>query len=259
MEIIKNTIRVGNSAGVLLPKEWLGSSVRVILEKPDVDKEILEVLMKRKILDEVLGAYIVGSYARNEETINSDIDVLIITESLNKKIKEGKYEIICITRKEIDSQLKNNALPILPMLKEARTIINKELLKEYNSIKININTLNYHLKTTIDSMQEVKKDIEFSKKIKENVSDASAYSLILRLRTLYIIECLRKGKIWSKKEFLELIEKISGSTTAYERYLSSKNYNTKESKLKIEEAEKLREYINKKIGEIKRWLQEKKD
>ena len=91
MELVKNTIRVGNSAGVLLPREWLGSQVRVILEPLNLDKEIVEILMRAKILGDVLGAYIVGSYARGEQTIESDIDVLVITGSINKKIKIGKY------------------------------------------------------------------------------------------------------------------------------------------------------------------------
>ena len=69
MEIIKNAIRVGNSAGVLLPRGWLGSQVKVILEPLNIEKEVIEILMQEKILEDALGVYITGSYARNEQSI----------------------------------------------------------------------------------------------------------------------------------------------------------------------------------------------
>jgi predicted nucleotidyltransferase len=259
MELIKNTIKVGNSAGVLLPREWLGSQVRVILEPLNIDKEIVEILMQEKILGDVLGAYLVGSYARGEQTIESDIDILVITGSINKKIKKGKYEIICISQEEIKNQIEKNILPILPMIKEAKTIINKELIKQYSLSKLTLKNLLYHIETTKSAMKVVEKDIELSKEMNEKASDASAYSLILRLRTLYITECLKHGKIGSRKDFLKLVKNISGSAVAYERYLCSKNKNIEESKLPIEEAEKLMRYINKKIIELEKWLKEKKD
>ncbi len=65
--------------------------------------------------------------------------------------------------------------------------------------------------------------------------------------------------IISKRIFLSLIKKISGSLNVYERYLSSKNKNTLGYKLKIEEAEKLMKYINAKIREIEKWLKGKED
>ena len=256
MELVKNTIKVGNSAGVLLPRQWLGNKVRVILEPLNLDKEIVEILMQEKILGDVLGAYIVGSYARGEQTIESDIDVLIITTSINKKIKRGKYEIICISQEEIKSQIQKNILPILPMIKEAKTIINRELIKKYASSRLTLKNLSYHIETTKSAMKVVEKDIELSKGMNEKASDATAYSLILRLRTLYLIQCLKHGRMWSKKDFLKIVKRVSGSTIAYERYLKSKNKGTEESKVPIEEAEKLMNYINKNIWEVEKWLQD---
>ena len=258
MEIIKNAIRVGNSAGVLLPRGWLGSQVKVILEPLNIEKEVIEILMQEKILEDALGVYITGSYARNEQSIESDVDILVVTNNTSRKIKRGKYEILCLTKKEIENQIERNILPVLPMLKEARAIINKELIQQYLSNEINLRNLKYHIITTKSAMNIVEKDIKFSREMKENASDADAYSLILRLRTLYIIDCLRKGKNWSKKDFLKLIKNISGSLIAYERYISSKNKNTLENKLPVEEAEKLLNYINKKIREVEKWLRGKR-
>lgn len=259
MELIKNTIKLGNSAGVLLPREWLGNRVKVTIEPLHPEKEIIDILNEANLLPEIMGLYLVGSYAREEQTLESDVDILAITFNLNKKIKTGPYEIICVSKQELENQLNENALPILPMLLESKAIINKELIKKYLSTKINYKNLKYHLETTKSALKIIKEDLDFSKKSKENASDASAYSLVLRLRTFYIIECLKKGKRWSKKEFLALIEKISGSTIAYERYLSSKNENTACNKIPIEQAEELMQYLNTELGELEKWLREKKD
>jgi len=259
MEIVKNAVKVGNSAGVLLPKEWLGTRVKVILEPLEIDKEIIEILRQEEVLKDVLGVYITGSYARREQTIESDVDILVITDKISKRIKRGKYEILCIAKKEVEKQIKKNILPILPMLKEAIPVINKALIRQYASSKLTLENLRYHIETTKSAMKVVEKDLELSGEIKEKASDASAYSLILRLRTLYIIDCLKRDKLWSKKEFLRLIIKISGSDTAYKRYENAKNKNTQENKLGIEEAEKLLDYISKKNKEVEEWLAEKRD
>ena len=56
-----------------------------------------------------------------------------------------------------------------------------------------------------------------------------------------------------------LIKEISGSLNAYEIYLNVKSRNTLGYGLKREEAEKLMNYINKKIKDVEKWLKEKKD
>jgi predicted nucleotidyltransferase len=259
MEIIKDTIRVGNSAGVLVPKKWLNSKVRIILEPLDIEKDILDILIGQGILRETKGVYIVGSYARNEQTIDSDIDVLVVTSNVDKKIRKNRYEIMCISIKELENQVTKNILPILAMLKEAKVILNSELIEKYKKTRLNWKNLRFHIETTKSAMNVVKEDLKISVEMGEQVSDASAYSLILRLRTLYIIECIRKSRMWSKKEFLNLVKKITGSLTAYNRYVIMKSKNDLDSKLPIKEAEKLMKYINKKAIELEKWVKEQKD
>ncbi|MFH1249037.1 MAG: DUF2080 family transposase-associated protein [archaeon] len=252
MEIIKTAIKVGNSAGVLLPKAWLNSSVKIILEPLNIEKEILEIISAENILKNTLGVYITGSYSRNEETIESDIDILVITSDLNKRIKHGKYEIICISEKEVERQLNENALPILPMILEAKAVINEDLIKRYSQAKLDKKNLKWHINTTKSAMNVVKASIKLSKEMKTMENDSTAYSLILRLRTLYIIDCIRKNKMWGKKEFLKLIKIISGSLVAYERYTLSKNKNTRSNLLPVEDAERLMDYINEKVEELRK-------
>lgn len=252
MELIKNTIRVGNSAGVLLPKEFLNTQVKIVLQPLNIEKDVLDILIDEKILKNVLGCYLIGSYARKEQTINSDIDILVITDKINKKIEKGKYEITCISKEEVERQLEENILPILPMIKEAKTIINEDLINGYINSPLTKKNLKWHIETTKSAMNVVKEYIKLAEEKGGMVNDAASYSLILRLRTLYIIDCLKKDKLWRNEEFLDLIKKISGSLIAYERYIDSKNNNSKKSKLPAEEAEKLMDYINKKIKEVEK-------
>jgi len=258
-EIIKKTIPLGNSAGVLLPKNWLNSRVKIILEPLNIERDILDILVEENLLKSILGVYLVGSYARKEETIGSDVDVLVITDKINKRIEKGKYDLTCISKEELERQMAENILPILPMIKESKTIINNDLRKEHLGSPLTKRNLKWHIETTKSAMKVVREFIKLAEETGEKVGDAASYSLILRLRTLYIIDCLRKGKLWKKEEFLDLIKKISGSLIAYERYLVSKNNNTTKHKLPIEEAEKLMDYINKNVTNVEERLKEKKD
>ena len=260
-ELIRPIVRIGNSAGVILPRKWLNSQAKVVLEPLNIEKDILDILIKEEILKEIEGVYLVGSYARSEQTIDSDIDVLAITNNLNKIIKKGRYEITCVSKEKTDYLLKNNALPILAWIKEAKTVINENLRISLTNTPLNKKNLKWHIETTKSAMKVMEKSIELSKDMGLKEGDASSYSLVLRLRTFYIIDCIRKNKQWKKKEFLSLIKKISGSLNAYEGYLRVKNDSKEKGRynLEIKEAEKLMNYINKKIKEIEKWAKEKKD
>lgn len=259
MELIKNTIKVGNSAGVLLPKEFLNTQVKIVLQPLNIEKDILDILLQKKVLSKVLGVYLIGSYAKKEQTIESDIDVLVITDNLDDKIRMGKYDLMLVSKRLVDEKMKKNIFPLLPMMIEAKPIINQDLIKEYISSPLTKRNLKWHIDTTKSAMKVVEEYIKLAEETEEKVSDAASYSLILRLRTLYIVDCIRKNKLWSKEEFLNLIKKISGSLIAYERYLNVKNNNAKKSKLPIEEAKKLMEYVNEKNEEVEKWLKEKKE
>src|SRR3989338_4007439 len=107
MEMVREIRRWGNSAGILLPKEWLGNQVRVILidRTLEIKKEVFGIL--EPYLEDILGIYLVGSYARGEEKKNSDIDVVAISKNTNKNIKSGKYDLSIVKldniRKTIES------------------------------------------------------------------------------------------------------------------------------------------------------------
>ena len=115
--IRKQAVRIGNSAGVLLPKEWMHYIVEVKLIQPvNVEGEVLEILRKEKYLNDVRAVALVGSYARGEQTARSDVDVLIITKDIDKIINRGKYNLLFVSLAELNN-IERNPLPVLPMLR----------------------------------------------------------------------------------------------------------------------------------------------
>ena len=115
-ELTKQIVKVGNSAGVLLPREWLNGMARVeLVKKPiDIQKNVLEII--GDYLEDAIGIYLTGSYARGEESERSDVDILVITNSVNKRIVRGVYNIILISKEKVEKTLEHNILPLLPML-----------------------------------------------------------------------------------------------------------------------------------------------
>jgi predicted nucleotidyltransferase len=246
MEIIKNVAKWGNGAGILLPREWLGNQVKIILidRTMEIKKEVLSIL--NEYLEDILGIYIVGSYARGEQEERSDVDVLAITNKTNNRIKSGKYDINLIDKKSVENHLEKNILPLLPMIKEAKVVVNSDLIEKYKNTKLTRENIKFHIETTKSALNAIKEVMKITE-IDEKISDNIAYSLILRLREVYIFDCLIKNKKWSKKEFLMLLKKISGSEEAYLGYLRAKDKKKIQENLNLEEAEKIYSYISEKI------------
>lgn len=253
MQVVKRVVGIGNGAAVYVPKEYLNKEVVVVfpLEIEGIKKEIIDKVSM--FMDEIIGIYLVGSYAREEQGATSDIDVLVITKSLNKRVKGGKYEMAFVSIDVIERQLKENAIPIVPMLKEAKTVMNSWLIEKFKNVKLNKKNLKFHIETTKSALKVIKNAVEIAKLKKEKVSDNVAYSLILRMREAYIVDCLIKNRKWSKKEFLELVRKIAGSVGAYESYERIKNEEKEQKNLKLEEAEKIYNYIKKEIEKQEKW------
>jgi len=256
-ELTKQIVRVGNSAGVILPREWLNGKARIeLISKPlNIKKEVIEIL--DPYLENIAGIYLTGSYARGEQTAKSDIDVLVITNTVRKKIMEGKYNIILIQKSNLEEYLKSNIMPFLPMLVEAKPILNSELLEKLKATQLTENNLRGHIEIVKSGLAVNKEFIKLDKELGNNISDNS-YSLILHLRSVYIVDCLIKNKLWSTKELLSLIKNITGSIKAYGGYLRVKNNEKEKEELPIEEAEKLYDYILTIIREQEKWSKARK-
>ncbi len=253
-ELIKPIVRVGNSAGVVLPKEWVNGKARIqLIEDPlNINADVLQILTS--YLYKIKGIYLVGSYARGDECIDSDVDVLVITNNLNKKIEKGKYNLILISEDNVKDALKKNILPLLPMIREAKIILNEDLIKDYKKTFLTKKNLNWHIGTTKSVMKISKIAIELSNEKKEKISDNVMYSLVLRLRELYIVDCLMNKKNSNKNDFLKLIRKITGSIDSYEAYIRSKNNKKSKRFISVESAVKIYDYLIEKIKKQEKWI-----
>ena len=253
IELVRPIVKVGNSAGVILPRDWLHGTAKIeLVKKPvNLEEEILKVL--RDYLKEIKGIYLVGSYARNEQTDKSDVDLLVITNALTKRIESGFYNITMVKDEDIPSILENNIFPLLPMILEARPILNKELLDKYKYMKLTKKNLSFHLETTRSAMGIVRLLIKEAKEGKGKIRDGVTYSLVLRLRGVYIVDCLIKKKKWTNRGFLSLIKRIAGSLSAYQGYVRSKSDKTEKEELDSSEAERLYDYILSKLEEQEKW------
>jgi len=259
MEVqIKKAIRAGNSSAVILPRAWLNKEVRVELVKKTNEiilHDVLEISKKYIPLESITGVYLVGSYARGEESEDSDIDILVITDNIDKEmVSEGIYNILIASYQLINQKLEKNLFPVGQMLKEARPLINSDYL---DSIKIRVTKKNvkWYLDTTEEKLEIIKEYIENAKKAKDKkkkyLGNKIAYTLVLRIKTLEIIKKLIQNKDYSKRDFIKLIKRISNSNNAYERYMASKNNLKEENGLAIDEAEKLYEYLKKDLERVR--------
>ncbi len=259
MEIqIKKAIKAGNSSAVILPRSWLNKQVRVELLKKtrtEILSDVLEILNKKINLASIIGIYLVGSYARGEEKEESDIDVLVITKESDKEIiNEGIYNILIVSDKLIYQKLDQDLLPIGQMIKEAVPLINSDCLKNLN-IKVTEKNVKWYLNTCEEKLKIIQKYLNNAKnQNKKALNDRIAYTLVLRIRTLKIIENLIKNKIYSKKSFEKLIKITLNAKSAYEGYLTIKNNLKEEDKCAIDETERLYNYLKKDLIKVRKML-----
>jgi len=248
-ELVKFVVRVGNSGGVLVPKDWINGMAHVeLVKKPaNILGEVIGMLGSK--LEDTIGIYLVGSYARNEQKDGSDIDVLVITNKTEAKLEKRNYNIIIVSKAKLEKMLGENILPLLPMIKEAKPLLNSDLIEEYKNTKLTKKNLRFHIETTKTALKVIKEAIEFAKIENENISDNVMYSLILRLRQVYIVGCLVHNKIPSTKGILSLITELAGSKDPYGAYLRSKQGKNAKKTVSIKQAERIYYYIDKIIKE----------
>ncbi len=250
-ELIKPVVRVGNSAGVILPREWLDGKARVelVVRPLNIKKDVLEIL--GPYLDDVIGVYIVGSYARNEETERSDVDILVISKEIKKFIISGKYEIEIIPVKGFIWLLRNYPETIYPKFIDAKVILNRSFLEEIRDIKLTKNSFKRYFE---DTKRMIKIDREFIEmdKLEGDLLDSESvvYSSILRLRALWMIKCSLNKKKYFNRDFERWI--ISGLGIdkeefgkVYGIYRNIRNDKKSKEKISIVLAEKLVNFLEK--------------
>ena len=252
---MRNVGKWGNSAGVLLPKEWMGNQVKVILidRTLEIKKEALNLL--EPYLEDILGVYLAGSYARAEQEKNSDIDIIAISGKTKKEIVSGKYNLSIIPLESVKRTLDKNPLLILPRLNESKVILNKALLEELKDVKIQKNSFKEFIEECERVIRINKEIIELDKEQGKNSIDSAEviYSLILRLRGIFLANTLVNKKKYYKKDFLSVLDQEIevNSDKIYSIYNSVKNNKKVKVKVNIEIVERMLELLEREVKTLK--------
>ncbi|MBI2106080.1 nucleotidyltransferase domain-containing protein [Candidatus Woesearchaeota archaeon] len=195
-QIKKKVVSFGNGSIVYTPKNWIGREVIITLPGLSLKEEILDLL--KPYLENIQGVYLYGSYARNEQGPDSDIDILVVSDKKFSIQKDG-YDISVHNLSSLKKILEDNPIYSL-ILREAKVILNRyllvDLLENIKSIK---QDFSFIMETTEDIL-EINKDM-IDLESEEFSNYAVIYSLVLRLRGLYMIDCILKGRKYFNKDF----------------------------------------------------------
>lgn len=259
-QIVRTVTPIGNGAHVFATKEWLGKQVKIILidRSNNIKKEVLEILSP--YLHDIRGIYLTGSYARGEQEKDSDIDIIAISDSTGKNISSGKYNIEIYTIKEVISNLTKAPLWIYPRFREAKAIMNESLLENIKAIKINHSSWKHYAKECKKAIKSNKELMELDKKLGDTASDSVIYSLILRLRGIFLLDSILNDMAYNKYKFKKWIIKETGVSEAefqevYNTYKNIRDNKKTKKHVKINVAEiflLLLEKEVKKIGKKKK-------
>ncbi len=234
-QIIRQVTRIGNGAHIFAPKEWLGEEV-VLVRTPE--KSLIEKIFSviSPHLENIKGVYLYGSRARGEEEKDSDIDLFIIT-SKKIKIKEKRFEIISVEEDKIDRVIKSFPLVMYSILSEAKPIINSNLIEELkNKYKPKLENFRGFLNETKNIIKINEEFLNLNKNKVYTDSSAEAYSIILRLRGIFLIKKIIHNEKYYHKEFNNWIKSKLPDinyTEIYSAYKFVKLNNRRKIKLKI--------------------------
>ena len=122
----KRTIRVGNSSGVLLPRNILGADVRItVVRLPrNTKRDIINLLSP--ILENILGVYLIWEREKS-------IEVLAVSINISRHIERDYYSIDVVPLERLKKSIKENK-ETKGKIMEATVIINTKLLSELKSI-----------------------------------------------------------------------------------------------------------------------------
>src|SRR3989344_1214978 len=208
--MIKEAKQFGNGAQILVPKEWIGRKVVLSLERKTIDDIKGDVLSRVKDLSKITSIVLIGSYARMEQEEGSDVDVVIFSTQ-RFEIKINNYHIIFINVNKLEEEISVNPALFKSILDEGVVILNESFLENINIKQLYIK---YYKKACLNAYFLNKGFIELDKK-QGTISESVIYSVILRLRSLFIL----KNK-YSFKEFKKWLirNKIKEFDKLYEIY-----------------------------------------
>jgi len=269
-QIVKTVVKSGNGGAVWVPKNWLGQEVVVILpDKPKLNVKEKIIHLLEPFLKDAIAVFLYGSYARKEETKESDVDVMVITKDRNKKIniKEQNLEITTFDLESLKIAIQKYPVLYYQMIQEAEPLINSKILEELKNIKIDHGNFKRYIQETREHTKSNKELLELDRLDGEYVKSYSAiYSIILRLRGLFIIRCILIHQNFSNNLFEKWIINKGVSNKEFEEVYKAyrairDNKIIKNIQIKIYVAEKLLNILTNELNslELKVYGKQKKE
>lgn len=252
--ITKNAVKVGNSAGILLPRAWEGGKVKAVLvEEPlNIKQDVLRIL--EPYLKNIIAVFLYGSHAREEHDKNSDVDILVVADKKIEIPKKNRFDITVIAAEKTSKMRENDPIFFYSLLREAKPIINESFLSSLQKDEPRIS----HFKNFIESTKRmIKINREFIEldKLDGDILESGGvvYSLILRLRGVFIINRILEKKEYSNIFFRKWIEKNAAGIEygkIYSIYREIRDKKEPEKKIKIKDAEMLLHLLERGIAKL---------
>ncbi|MBI3051769.1 nucleotidyltransferase domain-containing protein [Candidatus Woesearchaeota archaeon] len=256
-QIVKTVAKSGNGGAVWVPKGWLGHEVIVILpEKPELKPAEKIIHLLEPHLKDIMSVGIYGSHARDEHTKDSDLDVLVITKDKNLRLnfKEEKIEITSFPIDKFKKAIEKYPAIYYQMVQEVKPLINGDVFEELKKISVTKESLKHYLTETREHIESSRELLELDKI--DNVylkSYSVLYSSMLRLRGLFIMECMLSTAKFSNKKFKNRIISLGLGRKEFENChkayrLIRDNMRIKSLKIRINVAEKTLGILEKETG-----------
>lgn len=199
MRLVKQAVAIGNGAAVYVPREYVGKEVVVTLPEgiTEIKSRVLTALIE--CMPNIVGVYVYGSFARNEQELDSDVDILVVTKEKDRRIKEvlSGMDARVVPLNAAMKAIREYPVLIVPILREAVALLNPVLLEELKSKTLNIARLRW-------SLEEAKRTVRIIETFmgldKAEVSATHLYSLLMRARVCVLIECLLKNKAYTTEK-----------------------------------------------------------
>jgi len=120
IEFIKRAVRVGNSAGIILPKKYLNAEVKVTIIKKPIDYKKISLKLLSPYLEDVQAACI---------TNTNPLEIIAITTNTKKILKNSQIKVSFVP-KQIFIKDYNSIEILRKKIKIASYIINKDFFEK---------------------------------------------------------------------------------------------------------------------------------
>jgi predicted nucleotidyltransferase len=194
-KMVKKVIPSGNAGGVYVPKKWINQYVVVSLFR--AEDYVMDAF--KPFMDEIKGIYMHGSHARGDSSPESDINVLVVAEKdIPYQRKPGlNAEIILL--ENLSRYASDSPVDYYCMVNEAVPLADSGLLEDMRRYSLSEEKIR---KVLDDSIRSVKM---LDHLVLEGDYPAAIYSLIYRLRSLYVVHA--RARKYTHRGFSEFISR----------------------------------------------------